>query len=75
MASKVITLEDGFRILDINCDLCGTHSQITHEDVFSHTCQCGREYFNLAYYEFDKDGVANFNKYYYEVKNNKIKNK
>lgn len=66
---KVVTLDDGFRVYDIDCS-CGTHSQITSEDVFSHSCSCGKLYFNLAYYYyFDKDGTACFNEHYKKIKN------
>lgn len=71
MTSKVIILEDGFRILDINCDQCGTHFQITHEDVCVRTCFCGKQYFNSAYYYINKDGIIDFNEYYWIRKEKK----
>ena len=67
MSSKIVTLGDGFRILDIDCE-CGTHSRITHEDTVYWTCQCGKEYFNSAYYYIDGNYVVRFNKHYWTEK-------
>jgi len=68
MPSKIITLEDGFKITDIICDDCGSHHQITYEEVTFFHCNCGKKHLNIAYYEFNGAGVLDYTANYWNEK-------
>jgi hypothetical protein len=74
MPSKIITLEDGFKITDIICDDCERNMQITHEDVTFMNCLCGKQQLNIAYYEFNGKGNLDYTANYWEEKARKKNN-
>ena len=56
MTSRVITLDDGWKITDIICDKCGNHLQITSDICVTLGCSCGERHLNIAYFEINKEG-------------------
>ena len=56
---NIITLEDGSRITEVNCE-CGHKLTITTKDCAYLYCSCGKRHMNIAYFKINEDGVLDY---------------